>query len=244
MSATVANARNPLGYGRLVPFERERHGALGLDPGAPARFARRLHAIVITVDEFLVAARQYAIMFTRDPDTAAYVPVAVTGLVPGENRILTADGAWPAAAYVPAYVRRYPFYAVPRSGARAPDVLVCVDEEALCLGEAPLLEADGRPGGAWAERESLVREFERAWRHTRAFVDAVARLDVIRPVEAHAHPADGSVHRLRNLYRVDEARLNALEGRALKALMQVGALSRVYAHLMSMDNLARLLEPR
>ena len=47
---------------------------------------------------------------------------------------------------------------------------------------------------------------------------------------------------LGNLLRVNEGKLNALSSSAIKAMMSVGALGRIYAHLKSLDNFAAILE--
>ena len=47
---------------------------------------------------------------------------------------------------------------------------------------------------------------------------------------------------VRGLFRVSEDRLNTLSGEAVKELMVRGELSRIYAHLMSLDNFAALLD--
>ena len=48
--------------------------------------------------------------------------------------------------------------------------------------------------------------------------------------------------RLRGLFRVDENKLNSLDTKRVKSLMKNGQLSRIYAHLMSMDNFKFLLD--
>ena len=65
---------------------------------------------------------------------------------------------------------------------------------------------------------------------------------MLEPFEAHAHPRGGTVRRLRGLFRVDERKLNALPAHVLRGMMKRGELSRVYAHLMSLDRFKELLE--
>ncbi len=44
------------------------------------------------------------------------------------------------------------------------------------------------------------------------------------------------------MHRVNEDRLNQLPAKAIKAMMSRGELSRVYAHLISLENFAKLLD--
>ena len=57
-SASRTTLVPPPGYTGLVPFDRDRHGPLGLDPEARARLSRESNAIYLTAPEFFQAARQ------------------------------------------------------------------------------------------------------------------------------------------------------------------------------------------
>jgi hypothetical protein len=65
---------------------------------------------------------------------------------------------------------------------------------------------------------------------------------LLQPFEAHAFPKGGRDLHLVGMHRVDENRLNALEGRVIKGMMKRGELSRIYAHLMSLDNFRYLMD--
>ena len=70
--------------------------------------------------------------------------VAITSFTEGTNRFVDEEGAWLPGVYVPAYVRRYPFCAIPvQRGGQEPDFLICVDETALEESAAPLFDKDG-----------------------------------------------------------------------------------------------------
>ena len=47
---------------------------------------------------------------------------------------------------------------------------------------------------------------------------------------------------IKGLFRVSEEKLNDLPGDVVKDLMARGELSRIYAHLMSLDNFTTLLD--
>jgi hypothetical protein len=48
--------------------------------------------------------------------------------------------------------------------------------------------------------------------------------------------------RLTGMYRVNETRLNRLAAKTIRSLMQGGEMSRIYAHLISLENFAKLLD--
>jgi hypothetical protein len=235
---------SPAGYGRLVVLDRERHRGLGVAPG-PIRFGRDLHAIYLTAAEFFRAARDYPIVFGRNADSGEYAPLALTGLKPGENLFVDGDGCWTdRTAYVPGYVRRYPFCTaqVQQAGEGVPNRLICVDEAGLSAAAPVLFDTRGAPTEAWKKLERFITEMEAAQALTAQLAARLAELDLLEPFEAQAHPESGEVFRLTGLHRVNENRLNGLPGDTVSELMKRGMLSRVYAHLMSLDNFAALLD--
>ena len=100
----------PFGYSEIVPLEKH-HRVLLTDPAAgmvPA-FARNINAMAISFSEFAVAQRDYPIVFATADCGASFAPVAVLGLADRQNLFIEADARWSPGAYVPAFVRRYPF---------------------------------------------------------------------------------------------------------------------------------------
>ena len=118
----------PLFYRSVVPLHRETHRGLGLAAVPSFAFAAASHLIPAVVDEFSAACAELPILFAPDVEGAS--PAFLTGLTPGCNAFVRADGSW-AASYVPAYLRRYPFILgeVPNA-----EPLVCLDDHAACLG--------------------------------------------------------------------------------------------------------------
>jgi len=246
----------PPGYRSLTALDRDAHAGLRVAPCA-SRFAGSLECVYVSVAEFFAAARDYPLVFTRGPEGAIW-PVAVLGLQAGQNLFLGAGGTWCAGVYVPAYVRRYPFYpaygVVPagkRAGRHRPgeddrgdmrgEIVICVDESGLVPGKPGLF--DPLPGGkAPIEAyRSLVSEMEGAARGTERLCRRLVSLDLLEPFEAQVHRQEGAAFRLGAMERVSETRLNALSGDTLAGLANEGALSRIYAHLWSLESFGRLL---
>lgn len=233
----------PAGYRGLRPLDREQHRGLGVAGAGRYPFAARLNVIYVTVLEYFRAARHYPIAFARDEVRNEASSVVVTGLVPRQNLFCTADGHWREGVYVPAYVRRYPFFTVGVSGDDGgPDALVCVDEAGLEPSPTPLFDAAGNASAEWQTTETLINDMESAHRLTRNLCRHLDELELMEPFDVQAFPRDGQSRRLRGLSRVNETRLNALGAGDVKELMAAGELSRIYAHLMSLDNFAGLLD--
>ena len=68
---------------------------------------------------------------------------------------------------------------------------------------------------------------------------AIARLDMLEPFSMRVN--DLPHIQLTGMHRVSEARLRALKPASLKALLEKGFLSLLYAHLHSLENFSRLV---
>lgn len=235
----------PPGYGTVVPFDKARHAGLGLKAGRDYAWSRSLNAVYVSAVEFTRAALEYPIAFVRDASKDFFVPVAVLGLARDENLFVDAQGRWRPGHYVPAYFRRHPFCIadLPESAAGAGKrQLVCVQEDQLAPGGAPLLDAQGQPTEEWEAIAKLLEAVEGARSATLAFAQRLDSLQLLAPFEALALPRDGAQLRLQGLHRIDEEKLRKLPPREARELLAKGDLRLAYAHLLSLENFAKLLD--
>ncbi|GAB6039761.1 SapC family protein [Endothiovibrio diazotrophicus] len=232
----------PPGYRAIVPFDRRLHRGRGCDPARAAGFAAALGAIPLASAELFAAGRDYPVVFV--PVADRFLPMALTGLEPHRNLWLEADGRWADGRYLPAYVRRFPFCTVAARGSaeEASRPLICVEGQALTEGAEPYLDGDGVATERWRGVEGLIDEMEAARPATEAFCAALVEHRLLERFEMQARPPGGTQLRLTELYRVDERRLNRLSPKKIRALMEAGWLSRIYGHLISLDNFTRLLD--
>jgi hypothetical protein len=231
----------PPGYSSLAPFDRDKHKNHGVIEAKRGPFAAGLHGVQVLVPEFTHAARHYPVVFALDSATGKFLSLAVTGMDPGTNLFTDKSGQWDAHYYVPAYVRRWPFFTAPITGKT--ESLVLVDESGLEAGGAePLFDAAGKETESWRRYDALMRELEAARAQHERFMETLVTHRLLQPFEAHAFPKGGRDLHLTGMHRVSEDRLNALEGRVIKGMMKRGELSRIYAHLMSLDNFRYLMD--
>ena len=87
--------------------------------------------------------------------------------------------------------------------------------------------------------ESLLIQ---AVRQTDAFCARLVELALLEPFEADVLPVGAGRKRVTGMWRVAEGKLRDLPGATLSQLMRTGYLSRIHAHLMSLDLFHRLLE--
>src|SRR5947208_9085764 len=117
---------------RRVPLDNVEHAQLRLID-RPLDDARVNQALVVP-PEFEELQREYPILFRREED-GGFNAVAIVGLERGENLFIE-GGAW-TAHYVPATLRRGPFFlAVDESGdARDAALVVDLDDERVSESE-------------------------------------------------------------------------------------------------------------
>src|SRR5882672_5531461 len=132
----------PYGYGEIVPLRKDHR--VRLSAGAIPAFCRSLNAIAISAAEFVAAARDYPIVFMTLDGGKSFAPVAVTGLDAQTNLFVDAAGEWDRTAYLPAFVRRYPFCLSKLyvDGVPQGERVVCVAAECVDPGGEALFAAD------------------------------------------------------------------------------------------------------
>lgn len=233
----------PPGYQHLVPLHRETHASLGLHDQGHA-WCAGLNAVPLASAEFASAAISYPIAFSRNDDTGEFSPLAVLGLRSGENLFVDTKGTWAPHSYVPAFVRRYPFCTaeIPNPKGGAAQRLVCFEQGSLVPGGQPLFNAKGEPSPLWEQTQRLLEAMESSRQQTRVLCKRLEALGLFTPFEALALPRAGKRMRLQGLFRVDEEKMNAIPGKDLRVMLRKGELRATYAHLVSLENFAPLMD--
>ncbi|MBU2270234.1 MAG: SapC family protein, partial [Alphaproteobacteria bacterium] len=185
MTDTTANASplsgNVLFYGQPEPLSIEAHAKLGVDPvEQPYAFVAEANIVPLTVTEFAPAALTYPVIFVGE----ARQPVAVMGLRQGENLFVSEAGAFKPEAYIPAYVRRYPFVFANDDVQKR--MILCVDRAAAFIkeGGATPLFVDGKPSPYTQQAMEFCNNFEQERLRTEAFVKLLTDLDLLETREA------------------------------------------------------------
>lgn len=232
----------PFGYQEIIPLRRNEKVRLPA-PGEVPKFAQALNAIPISYSEFTLVARQYPIVFTSGDNGQSFNPVAVLGVTSGEN-LFVAGGAWAAGAYVPAYARRYPFCMakVRLNEVEQQDRLICVEKQHVDDNGEPMFDDKGQPNERWRDIERLLTEYEIDLGRAREMCAILLDYALLEPFTMQATLTKGGAMHLTGMHRVDEKKLEHLNGSQIKNLMRKGMMGRIYTHLLSLDNFSRLIE--
>jgi len=237
--------RPPYGYREIVPLTKTHRVVLPQERALPSTF-RNLNVLPLSFTEFAAAACDYPIAFISGDGGKSFVAMAVFGLENGHNLFVSSDASWDRAAYLPAYVRRYPFCMtrVTVNGQEQAERVACVEKRALNESGQSLFDAKGEPLPLWEDRRKLLFEFEADLARTEDMCRSLAALRLFEAFTMQAVPKQGAPLAMTGMHRVSEQKLNELPADKLKELAQNGILARVYAHLISLNNFARLLDRR
>ncbi|HEX3500270.1 MAG TPA: SapC family protein [Stellaceae bacterium] len=229
----------PIFYRRPRPLNSEVDRGKSLLLAPDHGFARGTNSLVLHGGEFRQAMRFYPIVFSVAEPVSAF---AVVGLVDNENLFVGTDGRWASDAYIPAYVRRYPFILMEQPGSA--ELIVCFDEESSLVvesAERPLFEA-GQPTRLLQDAIGFCREFHAQHAATTAFVRALAAEGLLVRNEARIVLSSSRQMTLRGFDVVDEAKFDALPDEIFLDWRRRGWIHLVYCHLMSMGNFARMVD--
>ena len=233
----------PYGYGEVAPLQRS-HRVLLPAPGSVPDFCHSINSLALSLSEFGLAARDYPIVFASTDAGKAYAPVIVLGLADAQNLFIDAAGAWDGATYLPAFVRRYPFciLKLPVRGKRRSENLACVVSKHLHPQGAELYNASGEPTPRWEAARRLLEEYERDLDATAQMCAYFAELKLFSPFTFQVVYDQAPGLTLQGMHRIDEQKLKELKPASHKALVTRGYMDRIYAHIHSLENFARLYD--
>lgn len=240
-SVQLMNTPRPLFFSDLVAFDTEQHRGLTLPTQRKNfAFAAAAHLLPLTVAEVGAAVHQYPLVFVQEGEVIALV--ALTGLPNAGNRFIDAQGEWRAGAYIPAYVRGYPFIAVrPAAGA---EPIIAIDPNAADFKDKsgqPLIGNDGQPSEQLKGVHAFHGEYQALAENTQRITAALKAEGVLEEGSLNLQGPDNQNSRIGGFLVVSEAKLRALSAVALKRLMDADAIGLAYAHLLSMGNLAHIV---
>jgi hypothetical protein len=226
----------PLFYQRPEILSATAHATWRVKPGGVG-FTAQANWVPIMASEFVAAGQSFPLIFAG-PE---HVPVAVLGLAQG-NRFVKGED-WQADAYVPAYIRRYPFVFAQVEGGFA----LAIDADAHNVvksgTEGEALFADGKPTAFTQQVAQFCEMFTRESATTQAFVKLLQSQDLLVPRTVNIALPQETRPALTGFSAVDEAKLAKLPDALVAEWHRNGWLALIYAHLGSLVRFRTLLMP-
>lgn len=220
----------------LQPLSRSAFGRLRWKRYGDYRFTASDALCPLVAHELSKAALALPIAFV--PQGQTYTPAAVQGLASGQNLYVHPDGRW-LTTYIPAAYRSHPFRM-----AQTPDgqEVLCVDTDSGLISETEgdaFFTDSGEPSPELVKVIDFFQQIAANRQATQAACGVLQSHGLIQPwpIMLKGEQGDKTVQ---GLYRIDEARLNALSAPALKEIQAAGALAMAYSQLLSMQHLPTL----
>ena len=228
-------------FEQIVPVALERHRHKKVRNTTQFDYAASFHIAYVTVHEFARAAATYPIVFLEDKPNDGFRPVVLMGLQPGENLFVGADGAW-NASYIPAMIRRYPFAL--SKGTEENRFVVCVDEASTLLSDtegAPMFDDKGEPTQIIENVKRYLSELQQMDMLTQQFSRFLLSNNLLTPLNMRVN-ATAQARNITGCYVINEERLNAFSDALFLEVRAKGFLPAMYAHLMSLPQIERLVQ--
>ncbi len=230
----------PPGYLGLQPLDRSAHGGLGINVQRREQFLAQRHFAPLLADELTRACLSYPIVFVESQ--GARLPCALFSLQEADNRFYQTDRGWQPGCYIPIYMRRFPLASLSTQDQGSREV-VCVEPQALSDAATPLWgQSDGEESTEWRTLRELTQAFSQGLPTTRRLGCLLNDWGLLTPAALQGQHPDGQPIAVQGLWRVDETRLKRLQATQFRWLGEQGLLGRIYAHLISLENLPRLLQ--
>ena len=241
MASAPANAL-PIFYNDLLPLSSADHVDYKVRPADAAPFLATQHAVPLTVDEFVSAQRFAPIIFSSGDDA---VPLLLMGLNEGVNTFVDGEGKLSGPAYIPAYVRRYPWM-LAKLRPETDELSLCFDPTGSTIGafdEGQALFEDGKPSELTQGVLKFCEDFEQAAARTGQFVRDLQEMDLLMDGEVSIQtPIAEQPFVYRGFRMINEEKLRDLRGDQLRKINQNGMLPLIHAHLFSLQLMRDIFE--
>ncbi|MFT5277789.1 MAG: hypothetical protein ACI97K_002784 [Glaciecola sp.] len=221
-----------------IPLDKDKHKDLKIAPKLDLSFAKETHLAAATIREFAHLASTMPVVFIEDPTNKNIHTVAMLGVDQNKN-LFWADDRW-QGPHVPLNIQRYPFDIRPDGDKLG----VFFDEHSSLVsdeGEA-LFTEEGEPSDFLKNRQQFLAELANSEMLNQRFVKRVVELELLESVQIGIQYEDGSARNVTGIMSIDEKKLNALDDAIVLELHKAGFLGAMYAIMMSLAQLNRLVE--
>jgi hypothetical protein len=220
-----------------IPLDKNKHKDLRVKLSGDFAHAKDTHLAAASLREYAQIASCMPIIFIKDPKSDTTHSVAMLGIEHGVNLFMQ-EGKW-SGHVVPLNIQRYPFDVRPDGEKLG----VFIDENSDLVGkEGEALFTDEAPSPFLENRQKLLSELANSEMATRDFVKKLEDLDLLDSIVIRAQYANGQQRNINGMQTISEKRLQDLDTDTILELHKAGYLGAIYAVLMSLGQLNRMVQ--
>tara|TARA_R110000751_G_scaffold307911_1_gene435126 strand:- start:45262 stop:46053 length:792 start_codon:yes stop_codon:yes gene_type:complete len=220
-----------------IPLDKKKHQDTRVKISNNFAHAKDTHLAAASIREYAQLASCMPIIFIKDPNSDTTHSIAMLGIEQGVNLFMQ-DDKW-SGHVVPLNIQRYPFDVRPDGDKLA----VFIDENSDLVGtEGEPLFTESEASPFLDNRQKLLSDLANSEMATRDFVNKIKELDLLDSVVIRVQYANGQQRNINGMQTISEKRLQALDTETVAELHKSGYLGAMYAVLMSLGQLNRLVQ--
>jgi hypothetical protein len=220
-----------------IPLDKNKHKDLHVKLSGEFAHAKDTHLAAASLREYAQLASCMPIIFIKDPKSETTHSVAMLGIEQGVNLFMP-EGKW-TGHVVPLNIQRYPFDVRPDGDKLG----VFIDENSTLVGkEGEPLFTEGEPSPFLDNRQKLLSDLANSEMATRDFIKKIEELDLLDAIVIRTQYVNGQQRNINGMQTISEKRLQALDADTVADLHKSGFLGAIYAVLMSLGQLNRLVQ--
>ena len=224
-------------YNKLVPLNPEIHKNLKMHTNLDFSFAKNINAVPVVLQEMASVAKHYPIVFAGDGSGAL---LAVLGLKADENLFVDDEGNWKEDSYIPAYVRRYPFFIAKSDNVPGP--IMCVDDSSSIFSEDGdrVLIKDGKVMDDMKTIAETANSIQNYLEQTALYGQGIAKKGLLESQTVGLKLENEVQAQVDGFKTVNREKFDAVDGKTLKNWLNKDWLDATILHLASGENFNRL----
>jgi hypothetical protein len=220
-----------------IPLDKNNHKDLHVKLNGDFAHAKDTHLAAASLREYAQIAGCMPIIFIKDPKSETTHSVAMLGIEQGVNLFMQEE-KW-SGHVVPLNIQRYPFDVRPDGDKLG----VFIDENSDLVGkEGEPLFTDDAPSPYLVNRQKLLSELANSEMATRDFVKKIEELGLLDSIVIRTQYTNGQQRNINGMQTISEKRLQELDADTVAELHKKGYLGAIYAILMSLGQLNRLVQ--
>ncbi|RDV29058.1 SapC protein [Alteromonas aestuariivivens] len=221
-----------------IPLDKEKHKDIKIAAKSTFSYAKNTHLAAASIKEFAQLAGTMPIVFIQDPKSLRHHVVAMLGIEQSQNLFLTGE-SW-QGPHIPMNILRYPFDVRPDGDKLG----VYIDENSELISDdgQPLFTEAGEASDFLKNRQQFLADLANSEMLTQRFVNKVVELDLLEQIQIRLMYQDGQQRNVTGMLSINEKKVLELSDEQVLELHKSGFLGAMYAIMMSLGQLNRLVE--